>query len=138
MTEAGVPPRQEATTERVLAPFGGTRLILPALAVAGCVRVSPLASLSGPRRSDDGHAEANIRRKTASGSLLHFPPTPCVGNFYGEVETGSSWDPERVCLEYNWEYVAPARGDVLVPGEPDPSVVSKPDPSATCVAIQRL
>jgi len=61
--------------------------------------------------------------------VLHFPPDqymgslsaedPCLGSEY--LETGRDWsfpfgfDPKRVCLAGDWDFISSAQGDVVVP-----------------------
>jgi len=50
-----------------------------------------------------------------SGKVLSFPSGQCMGNLYLEPESGPGWDPKRVCLSGEWEYLRPAQGDLRVP-----------------------
>ena len=47
--------------------------------------------------------------------VLSFPSGQCMGNLYLEPESGTGWDPKRVCLSGEWEYLRPAQGDLRVP-----------------------
>ncbi len=63
--------------------------------------------------------------------VLHFPPDQYVGSLSVEdpclgsecLETGRDlsfpfgFDPERVCLSGDWDFVSPAQGDVVVPAD---------------------
>ncbi len=49
--------------------------------------------------------------------IVSFPADALLRNLYVEPESGSGWDPERVCLSWSWESLGPARGDVIVPAD---------------------
>ncbi len=47
--------------------------------------------------------------------VLSFPSGQCTGNLYLEPESSPIWDPKRVRLSGEWEYLSAAQGDVRVP-----------------------
>jgi len=49
--------------------------------------------------------------------VLSFPSGQCTGNLYLEPESSPIWDPKRVRLSGEWEYLSAAQGDVRVPEE---------------------
>jgi len=55
------------------------------------------------------------KRPPGATKVLSFPSGQCMGNLYLEPESGPGWDPKRVCLSGEWEYLRPAQGDVRVP-----------------------
>lgn len=71
----------------------------------------------------DLHAEEitllTPKRPPAASKTLSFPPAQGMGNLYLEPESGPGWDPERVGLRGQWEYLGAAQGDVLVPEDRD-------------------
>jgi beta-lactamase regulating signal transducer with metallopeptidase domain len=104
--------------ERTLPRSGGVWLGVSTLVVACLALASLFAKEFSPLRSDDTGGQENSRSNVARGIVFHFPRARCVGNLYRELAPDSSWDPERVCMDYtHWEYAALARGDVSVPGD---------------------
>ena len=55
------------------------------------------------------------RQPPGATKVLSFPSGQCMGNLYLEPESGTDWDPKRVCLSGKCEYLRPAQGDVHVP-----------------------
>jgi len=47
--------------------------------------------------------------------VLSFPSSQCMGNLYLEPESSPIWDPKRVRLSGEWEYLSAAQGDVRMP-----------------------
>ncbi|MBW7989558.1 MAG: hypothetical protein FVQ84_06015 [Planctomycetes bacterium] len=58
-----------------------------------------------------------LRPKKPAGAtrILSFPSGQCMGNLYLEPESGPGWDPKRVTLSGQWQYLSAAQGDVGVP-----------------------
>ena len=89
--------------------------------------------------------EMALRKPNSPGgmpSILHFPHDQCVGNLYVEPESVPGWAPDRVCLQYNWEYAGMARGDAAVPQDRNVQLIVRlglgPGDSARLLAQNRL
>jgi Leucine-rich repeat (LRR) protein len=89
--------------------------------------------------------EIALRKPNSPGgvpSILHFPYNQCVGNLYVEPESIPGWAPDRVCLQYNWEYAGMARGDAAVPQDRNVQLIVRlglrPGDSTKLLAQNRL
>ena len=55
------------------------------------------------------------KKPAGATKVLSFPSGQCMGNLYLEPESGPDWDPKRVTLSGQWQYLSAAQGDVHVP-----------------------
>ncbi len=109
--------------------IGASSILCLVFALAGILRADAIA-LWKPNPTGRGP------------KVLHFPSDQCVGNLYVEPESVSSWAPDRVCLQYNWEYAGPAQGNAGVPQDRNIQLIVRlglgPGESARLRAQNRL